>query len=1779
MWCKKNSTGKISWLLVLCISFSVLFSGMTNAYADENVYADEEENLCEKYGIDEDFQGELIVKYEKLENKGLLSRMNRLFSSAENADSEELRLCEVDPEEGVQEALENLESEGEIEYIEPNRTLKICESEVLKDKYIDYQWALKDIEAFQAWNELGDLQGTSVVAVLDTGVDYTHPDLKDKIIKGENFVKDRKDGSKYPFDYGVMDDNGHGTFASGVITANYNNGIGVAGLAGSLDVKVLAVKVMNDDGEGNIFEISEGIRYAADENADVINLSLGGEGYSQTMANAVKYAQEKGVLVVAAAGNDGKDGSNFYPAAYSGVLTVGAVGPDESIASFSNYGEALDLMAPGVQIYSTSIKKEAAFGDEEEGYYAQFNGTSFSCPYTAGVAAVYKIIHPDASAEAIKEALIQTAVDMEDTGWDEKTGYGKLDMFAAVNPDTDLERIIRFEGIKRNDYLKGEIKLKANILNAEAGINSVRFYLDEVRENNLIGEGITEDNEKYSLSWNTQNYQKGSHELIAVAFKKGELIQKDTVSIQIVNDVKSGILLNVKDPEGNAGVNAFVNVYVKDIVNKDYDRIYTGRANELGLVRIPATLGKDLSKVYVVATGSFDCEDMKKGSAIFIYQKELSGPGEFEISGAEAQPVHFKTTDKNGSELVNVAYYATVTDKDGINIGTTNELNSNKETAPVVYADGGRYDFFSYGKKDGNTYFLTQWGKQINKNQSAQSLAFDGSKTGQVHLNTDQETKVKSGIIYLYNDKTNASLGMKLGGENIYVSADNYRYKIDAAVKDPENGEDWIYTFDSGKKGILVPENGTTEVKVGGGLAISSFDLSYEAVEEHVAEANKIYDKNKIQIIDENGETIIKFPIGYELFQTMNRFSDNYGNFLCGISRGSLNNTSIISQEETAAAQDDEEEEDPRVLKPRFRVLDENRDWIYPIYWDLVGGHEDGESSVNFFEFTFWDIMSLDGKVGDYELQLSLEKNALCDKKLAQVMNVRLYDEKLHKILSYDKGHITNNVNEDTNLTVPYLYIYSLKKNQEVDAISSATSKEDNPMGGGEVDAISSASKKANGYYWEQTYGAWGNQYQNEEDFGTVALDSSIKLSKVKDGNLAIIRYTLKDGKTYAYLFRQFTDYEDLGNEIDLQELGLKKASIQDLRVDGKKLEHMESSNNIIFQAKIDGQNMPIRMPVFTENVWVEKGKYSFDGQYISHPDSNGNQTNYYMLEKDVQMDRDTPINFDLSKNAKIVLEANSNGYKKWKGSALLPFSDYNHTFKIEDSQGSIFYVPADIEYQNINVVLGLADSEKPSYIWNYLLQIPQELELEAGKEYSLNVGGKFRANVELKKTNFINREKLEGYSGIVDEFGNRLLSTRVSADHEWFDVNKTADITTVYSLSGYRVNTGSYANKQDYVIQHDTTDNANIVYPYMRLYQIDSGKEKMLYNEAKAEYYHSFNELLTGLSKGNYRVEIAFAGSPNGVVTTSNSEGLFSIAAETNKGGGGGRSTSGKTEKESVKPSANEEVKTGKTDFTVIAPLAKLNKDSKELYQTVTLTVDKTLDKNKAVAVSYDKETNSYNFVPSTFEQIDGKWVAAIKLTASTEVMIVEREKTFKDIQNHWARKEIDNLASKFIVNGVNEQAFEPDRQVTRAEFISMLVRALNLQAEGQDAAFKDIKSGAWYRNSVSTGTRLGLIQGYEDNSFRPNKSISREEMAVMIERAMKLAGKDPKDYDYDKTLSTFVDQEQMSNWSKDSISTMVSTGITTGRENGTYAPEGNATRAETIVVLYRLLKYIEFM
>lgn len=1755
-----------------------------------------------------------------------------------------------------------------------------------KDKYFDQQWALKDIKAMEAWASIGNNTNAATVAVLDTGVDYNHPDLKGKIQQGQNFVKERRNGSKYPLNYGVLDDNGHGTFASGVIAAHYNNGIGVAGLAGNLNINILAVKVMNDEGEGNIFEISEGIRYAADQGVDIINLSLGGEGYSHTMANAVKYAQSKGVLVVAAAGNDGKDGSNFYPAAYPDVLTVGAYGIDDSIAKFSNYGEALDIMGPGVQIYSTSISKEATFGDETDGYYAQFNGTSFASPYVAGVAAIYKIVHPEASAHDITEALIQSATDLEDDGWDEKTGYGKVDMLSVSSANILADKWLKITGLRRNDYLKGQVNLTANLLKPQGEIDRVAFYLDKIDEKHLIAESNTINALQASIPWNTLTSENGSYELISVAYKDNEIKGKDIISIKLVNEVTNGILLDVKDPSGNTAVNAFVNVYLKDSDHNDYDRIFTGKTNELGLLRIPGTLGKDLSDIFVLIQGGFDSKDMKKGSSVFLYQRNIQGPGTFKITGENAQPVRFQTTNRSNDEMTDVAYYATVVDPSGLPVGTTTELNNNKESAPLIYLEPGSYDFFSYSKKNQETYFLTQWSQKITKSPDISTLLFNGQATGQVHLVTGDETQVKSGIVYLYNDKTNASLGMKLGGENIYVTSDNYRYKVDATVADPENKQDWIYTFDSGKQGIFIPQNATVDIKVGGRLSISHFDLSYEAVSDHVIEANKAYDPKSIQSITEKGTSLVKFPIGYELFQTMNRFSDAYGNFLCQISRGNspsklANSQGLISQD----ADDDTDEDTSKVLLPRFRVLDDKKHWVYPMYWDVANGHPDGEKSKNFFELTFWDVMSLDGKTGDYELQLSLEPNPLSPEKLSKKLNVRLYDDGIHVIKSYDPTALTKYANPISQLTVPYVYVYSLEKTGNVDTVTGASKKESNPMGGGEVDAISTASKNHSGYQWKQTFGSWGNKYSNETDFGAVALDSSIKLSKEKNGNLAIIRYTLSDDKSYIYLFRPFTTFDDLDTEIHLDQLDLKKATLEPFEVNGKALDTVSASSSLVYQLTgQSGEKMPIRMPIFTNQVLIEKGIYSFDGQFITHPDDAGNQANYYTLAKDIKMDRDQSVKFDASQYARINILPEIDGYKKWKGAALLPFSDYNHTFKIEESQGSTFYLPADIPYENINVVLGLADNEKSSQIWNYLLQIPNLNKLEAGKSYDIRVGGKFKPLLALEKSTYTNKDDLKGYSGVLDAFDNRLLSTRISANHEWFDVNRKEMTTTIYSLANNSTMSTTYAHKEDYVIQHNTADDANIVYPFIRLYQVVNGSEKVLYNEAKSNYYHQFKESLASLISGQYRIEIAFAGSPTGPVFTPKNSGLFTIA-NTNNNSNTGNNTSGPTSSNATPSSANNQAvapkpvvlassqltakslaasadaKTKSLSIVLNESFSKVSLNATELTSLLNLYPDYNLtmsqsgqvfslplsllahqgdvsfeiskvasetfignhemklwskpmglsvkslskaDSNKPIAfmqakglstelildssatpskialVAFEPHTKVYRFVPASFtQQADGKWKISASIRPETMVAAVEYSKTFKDVSNHWAKKEIEALASHFIVKGQSADSFLPEKTVSRAEFISMLVNALPDYSLDKTISFKDVESHKWYADNIRKAAALGLVGGYNDKSFKPNQQITREEIAVIIKKAIQLAGKEDKDYDYDRTLKVFSDSNQIKTWSKSSISSLVELGILSGRSDKTYGPSAPATRAETAVSIYRLLRFLEWI
>ncbi|WP_336921072.1 S8 family serine peptidase [Aquipuribacter sp. SD81] len=278
------------------------------------------------------------------------------------------------------------------------------------------QWPLTELQAERAWTTTTGRE--QVVAVLDTGVDASHPDLRGVVLAGTSTTGSGRDGRR--------DVDGHGTHVSGVVAAVAGNATGVAGLAPG--VRVLPVQVLDDSGNGLSSWVSAGIVWAADHGADVINLSLGGPQSDPVLAQAVDYARSKGVVVVAASGNEYAT-SVSYPAAYPGVLAVGATSSSRQVPSFSNRGSALDVVAPGVGVLSTV----------PGGGYEAWSGTSMASPYAAASAALLRAAQPALDEAQVRARLEGTARDLGARGWDSTSGYGLVDPVAALaDSTTDL---------------------------------------------------------------------------------------------------------------------------------------------------------------------------------------------------------------------------------------------------------------------------------------------------------------------------------------------------------------------------------------------------------------------------------------------------------------------------------------------------------------------------------------------------------------------------------------------------------------------------------------------------------------------------------------------------------------------------------------------------------------------------------------------------------------------------------------------------------------------------------------------------------------------------------------------------------------------------------------------------------------------------------------------------------------------------------------------------------------------------------------------------------------------------------------------------------------------------------------------------------------------------------------------------------------------------------------------------------------------------------------------
>jgi len=324
---------------------------------------------------------------------------------------------------------------GDAETLEPNDPL-----------YLDGQRAyLGAIGAPEAWAALnpGPAGEGVLIAVIDTGVDYDHPDLIPRLATNLNddfFDGVDNDGSGCPDDilgcnfvslttadpscgytaeppnWRTRDDEGHGTFVSGIAAATGNNEVGVTGVAPG--AMLLPVKVLDCTATGRISDAAAGIRYAADMGADVINISFGTPNDSPALREAIEYAQARGAVIVASAGNDGSRGITF-PAAYPGVLSVAASGEGDPstdagtldfrlTAAFAQFGEGVDYLAPGVGLLSTFPASLCGVGEWDcvEPEYARGTGSSFSTPIVAGAVANMLAAYPDRSVEFVLSVLL-----------------------------------------------------------------------------------------------------------------------------------------------------------------------------------------------------------------------------------------------------------------------------------------------------------------------------------------------------------------------------------------------------------------------------------------------------------------------------------------------------------------------------------------------------------------------------------------------------------------------------------------------------------------------------------------------------------------------------------------------------------------------------------------------------------------------------------------------------------------------------------------------------------------------------------------------------------------------------------------------------------------------------------------------------------------------------------------------------------------------------------------------------------------------------------------------------------------------------------------------------------------------------------------------------------------------------------------------------------------------------------------------------------------------------
>lgn len=395
-------------LLSLLLSFLIVFS-VSPVLAQSS-------SLPSSFAV-QNVPGQILVRFKPQTSENIVNLNLNKFNAKINSRLDKLNILvlkvPVAQQDTIVAALSQIPS---VEFAEPDPVAHAFVS--ANDTSISQEWGLYKIQAANtsgssAWDITTG--NTSVkVAILDTGIDQDHEDLAAKIVANQNFTTSSTANDLY----------GHGTHVAGTVAAATNNNLGVAGVG--YNTSLMNVKVLDDAGSGSYSGIANGIIWATDNGAKVINMSLGGSSGSSTLQNAVNYAASRGVVVVAAAGNNGNT-ARSYPGYYSNAIAVAATDAGDAKASFSTYGSWVDVAAPGVNVYSTMPNHSNQIGPQN---YGTLSGTSMATPHTAGLAALIWATGICSTNACVRSQIESTADKISGTGsyWT----YGRINAYKAV---------------------------------------------------------------------------------------------------------------------------------------------------------------------------------------------------------------------------------------------------------------------------------------------------------------------------------------------------------------------------------------------------------------------------------------------------------------------------------------------------------------------------------------------------------------------------------------------------------------------------------------------------------------------------------------------------------------------------------------------------------------------------------------------------------------------------------------------------------------------------------------------------------------------------------------------------------------------------------------------------------------------------------------------------------------------------------------------------------------------------------------------------------------------------------------------------------------------------------------------------------------------------------------------------------------------------------------------------------------------------------------------------